>query len=79
MLGPPVKRPLKKLCFGGSGISLVWNSMPDILAIVSLESEEMVNFEISDGDDKYSPWPLVLNVKVRAILSIKTTDHYGKH
>ena len=71
MLGPPLKSPLKKLCFGGSGISLGEKRFPIISGIISFMADEMVNFWISAGDVKYIPWPLVLKESVRAILEKK--------
>uniref|UniRef100_A0A6M2DB72 Putative secreted protein n=1 Tax=Rhipicephalus microplus TaxID=6941 RepID=A0A6M2DB72_RHIMP len=68
ILGPPPNRPLKKPCFGASGISLFKNMVPSISCKLAQKSEEMVNFCNSDGEHKNIPCPFLLKQKVLAIL-----------
>jgi hypothetical protein len=43
-LEPPPKRPMKKLCFGGSGISWGWNNSPIISGKLWLKNRSNTTF-----------------------------------
>src|ERR1700679_2830411 len=67
-LGPPPKSPLKKLCLGASGSSLLIQVAPIISGMLSRNADDIVNLVNSEANARYMPCPFVLKQIVRAIL-----------